>query len=92
MNKPKPAKKGKRKIIILRVLGCILIFLQILGHLNHPSDRSINDNLSEQIGHFIGYNIFLWIALCLFYWSWSVSKKNKKTENTESIESIGTSE
>jgi len=92
MDKQKQARKTKRKIIILRILGCILIFFQLVGYLNNPSDRTVDNDAAGKIGYFIGYNIFSWIALCLFYWSWSVSKKNKKTENTESIESIGKSE
>lgn len=92
MDKQKQARKAKRKIIILRILGCILIFFQLVGYLNNPSDRTVDNDAAGKIGYFLGYNIFLWIALFLFYRSWTIAKKNKRKEKADTIESIGNGE
>ena len=54
MDKQKQARKAKRKIIILRILGCILIFFQLVGYLNNPSDRTVDNDAAGKIGLLFG--------------------------------------
>lgn len=82
-------KKLKRKMIIIRVIGIVLIVLQLVAYLGTIDEPMPERPLNELIGYYIGYNLFLWIGIVLLIWSYNVGKKLKQVKRDEMMEGIG---
>ncbi|MFP9098316.1 hypothetical protein ACLI09_04620 [Flavobacterium sp. RHBU_24] len=82
-------KKLKRKIIIIRIIGILLIAIQMLGYLGNIDEPMPERPVDELIGYYIGYNLFLWIGIVLLIWSFNVGKKLKQVKRDEMMEGIG---
>ena len=85
-------KKLKRKMIIIRVIGIILIASQLLAYLGNINEPTPTDDTAELVGYYFGYNFFLWIGIILLYWSFNVGKKLKQVKRDEMMEGIGKTE
>jgi hypothetical protein len=82
-------KKLKRKMIVLRVIGIILIAFQLLVYLGNINKPMPDREVSELPGYYIGYNLFLWIGIVMLIWSFNVGKKLKQVKKDEMMEGIG---
>jgi len=89
MNLTPTQKKLKRKMIIIRVIGIVLIAFQLLAYLGNIDEPVPARPLDELIGYYVGYNLFLWIGIILLIWSINVGKKLKQVKRDEMMEGIG---
>ena len=85
-------KKLKRKMIIIRVIGIILIASQLLAYLGNIDEPTPTDDTAELVGYYFGYNFFLWIGIILLIWSFNVGKKLNQVKRDEMINTIGKTE
>jgi len=81
-------KKIKRKIKIIRICAWVCIGLQILGYAGKKYETIIVEEPGEIVGHYIGYNLMLIIALFLFYWATKIRKQLNKANLIDSIGKI----
>jgi Na+-driven multidrug efflux pump len=91
--KPTPTqKKLKRKMIIIRVIGIVLIAFQLLAYLGNIDEPRPTDDTAELVGYYFGYNFFLWVGIIMLIWSFNVGKKLKLVIRDEMVEGIGKNE
>lgn len=80
-NKEKEKLKGKIKT--LNIIAICLLVVQVLGYLT-KSGNSNSDAPNESFAYYIGFNLWLIIAIILFIRASSLSSKvteNKENEN-----------
>lgn len=82
-------KKLKRKIVIIRVIGIVLIAFQLVAYLGNIDEPAQAKDTAELIGYYFGYNFFLWIGIIMLIWSFNVGKKLKQVKQDELMEGIG---
>ena len=86
----KTTQKKSIKVIVIRIFASIILTFQLIAYLNLPAVLpTIGESVAEKLGFIIGYNLFLFISLGLFYWAWKSKKKNKKIQDLHSIDFIG---
>jgi|GEM_PF-2180897 len=88
-----PIKKIRRKRMIIRIFAWIFLAMQLLAYIGNANEAPYkSDDLSEEVGHHIGYNLFLIISAILFYRLYKITKSLKKVSYENSIDAIGQSE
>lgn len=93
MDTKSPKRKGRIKVIVLRIIAILFIIFQILGYIGAMAgDREIPTDSAERIGFYIGFNFFLYISIIFFVWAARVKKKMKLQKEIEIIETIGKAE
>ncbi len=92
MKKPINIKRAKLTIKIFNILGIIFICFQAMGYMGSGEIIVQQGSPGETIGYFIGFNIFLWVALFFFYRAQRVKKKLNSSIKADMINSIGQEE
>jgi hypothetical protein len=85
-------KKLKRKIVIIRVIGIVLIAFQLIAYLGNIDEPAPERPAEELIGYYFGYNFFLWIGIIMLIWSFNVRKKLRQVKQDELMNTIGNNE
>lgn len=78
----KSNEKLKETIKTLNIIAICLLVVQVLGYITRGSTSDINAP-SHSIAYYIGYNLWLIIAIILFIRASSLSNKIKDDENVE---------
>lgn len=80
----------QRKIKTLKVIGTVLLALQIIVYLSSFGKQSEKPtDTAELFGYYTGFNLLLIIAVILLINAYSLKKRLKKQEQQDLVDSIG---
>lgn len=84
--------KMRRTIRIINIIAIALVVFEILAYIGSIGDPPIEGKGINAIAFYIGFNIFLIIALLLFGIAYHLKNKSKRNNQNDLIDSIGKKE